>query len=419
MRQALIIAYFFPPSGGVGVQRTVKFVKYLPQFSWIPHVLTVNSPKFGLHDEGLLSEIPTEAIITHTPAALLPRMLPWRVREFISRWILLVDEQVGWLPFAIQAGKQIIKDNHIDVIYSTSAPYSSHMVARQLHLQFKIPWVADFRDPWIGNSNIHFPTLFHRKVAERMEGQVVREATQVIVVSSPMGTSFYKRYPGIPASKISVIPNGYDGDDFLDTEVRPREKGYFNLTYTGSFYAKGLTARAILESIHEALQSGEIPRQHLRLLLVGNIGRATQKWIEDLQLGDVVDTPGFVSHKESISYMLAADALLLITGTTAHSPAVLTGKLFEYLATGKPILCLANEGAAADLIRKTCAGFIVSPENIPQITRKLAEIYHLWEEGKLSISPDQDLIRTFERRYLTAGLAKIFDELVVPSPDIE
>jgi glycosyltransferase involved in cell wall biosynthesis len=407
----LMIAYYFPPMGGVGVQRTLKFVKYLPEYGWLPHVLTAQPPKGGLRDKGLLKEIGPETLITRTAALLPSQRLPWRVREFISRWLLTVDEQVGWLPFAIRAGQRIIKENRVKVIYSTSAPYTAHLIARNLHNSSHIPWVADFRDPWVGNSNLHFPTPLHRKMVTHMEQQVIRDANQILVISPPMSQSICARNPGIQPSKITWLPNGFDAQDFSAAQPIKRDKDRFQLVYTGSFYTQGRTARAILEAVQAVTVSGQIPSQHLCIQMVGNIGKFTQKWISELKLDEIVETPGYVSHEQSTGYLLAADALLLIIGDSADSAGVYTGKIFEYLAAGKPILCLANTGVAADLIRNAGAGMIVPPDDVPQISQQLVSLYQLWQDGRLSIDPDQEFIQTFERRRLTGQLANIFNDL--------
>jgi glycosyltransferase involved in cell wall biosynthesis len=166
-----------------------------------------------------------------------------------------------------------------------------------------------------------------------------------------------------------------------------------------------------LEAVQAVTLSGQIPREHLRVQLVGNVGKFTQKWISELNLNDIVETPGYVSHEKTISYLLAADVLLLIIGVSPDSSAVFTGKVFEYLAAGKPILCLANEGVASNLIRDAHAGFVVSPDDISRITQRLVEIYQQWQNGRLSIEPDQNLVQTFERRKLTGQLADIFNGL--------
>ncbi len=411
MRRVLMISYLFPPMGGGGVQRMLKFVKYLPDFGWTPHILTCQPPRGGLRDEGLLKEIPMSTPITRSPALLPPRWLPWRVRDFITRWLLTVDEQVGWLPFANRAARRIIQENPVQVIYSTSAPYSAHLIARQLHQRTLLPWVADFRDPWIGNFNLRFPTPVHRKWVERLERQVIQDADRILVVSPPMGRSFCERIAGIFPEKITWLPNGFDAQDFSNAPTIKRDKDCFYLVYTGSFYTRGLTASPILHAIQMALQSGRIPRRRMRVQLIGNIGKSTQKCISELGLSDLIETPGYVSHEQSIAHLLAAEALLLVIGSSLDSSMVYTGKVFEYLGANKPILCLADDGVAAKLIRDTHTGIVVPPDDVSQISQNLVAMYQQWQTGQLSIETDRKLILTFERRNLTGQLAGIFDEL--------
>ncbi len=412
MRRVLVISYLFPPMGGVGVQRTLKFVKYLRDFGWEPFVLAARPPRHGLRDESLLADLPQGVSVTRTRAIIPPQSLPWRVRDFITRWILTIDEQVGWLPFAQRAGLEIIRDHHIDLVYSTSTPYTAHCVARYLHAQTRLPWVADFRDPWVGNANLHFATPFHRKFVESKERQVIQQADHIQVVSPPMAEAFTSRYDGLSASRLTCLPNGFDAQDFAHIQPAARAQDRFTLVYTGSFYAHGRTARSFLEAISSALQHGAIPRQALDIQLVGNLGNATLEWITELGLNDIVQTPGFIPHDQSLARLFSADVLLLIVGDAADSAGVYTGKLFEYLAAQKPILCLANGGVAADLVLKSRTGRVVPPEAVDQIKENLVEMYQAWKEGLLQIQPNQPLIQSFERKQLTERLAVIFDGLI-------
>jgi glycosyltransferase involved in cell wall biosynthesis len=285
------------------------------------------------------------------------------------------------------------------------------LIARHLHKHSNIPWVADFRDPWIGNFNLCFPSPLHHRLVESKERQIIQDANHILVTSAPIGKSFCERIPGISQAKITWLPNGFDAQDFSTVLPAKRVNDYFYLVYTGSFYNRELTAYPILRAIQTALLTGQIPRQHLRVQLVGNTGKATQKWISELNLDGIVETPGFVPHEQSLAYLLAADALLLIIGVSPDSSDVYTGKIFEYLAAGKPILCLANDGVASDLVRRARAGIIVPPDDVPQISHRLVEMYQRWQNGQLSIEPERELIQTFERRQLTRRLAIIFDEL--------
>ncbi len=413
MADVLVISYTFPPMGGAGVQRTLKFVKYLPEYGWNSHVLSAQPLKSGLRDEGLLKDVPQGTPVIYTKALRLFHRIPWRIRDLITRWLLTVDEQVGWYPFAISAGMQIIQQSPVKMIYSTAPPYTNHLVAHYLHQKTNLPWVADFRDPWIGNFSLRYPTVIHRKINEKLETKIIKEANHLLVTSQPISQSFLERIPGIQPSKISWIPNGYDNEDFTNAQPVIRLKECFYLAYTGSFYAHGITAWSILQATHNVIIRGQIPRDRLRLQLVGNIGKSTREWITQLKLEDIVETPGYVSHEQSIGYLLSADVLLLIIGASTGSSAIYTAKIFEYLACGKPILCLAGTGVASDLISKAGAGIIISPEDVEQIGFRMADMYHQWNNGSLAIHPDQALIQTFDRRRQTGELAKIFDRLLI------
>ena len=164
MRQVLFVTYYFPPLGGAGVQRALKFVKYLPQFGWKASVLTVRPPRGRLLDASLLEEIPASASVFRTAAPALPLWLPWRFRSLVARWLLPVDEQIGWLPLAARGGSQMLRATQFDLLLSSSAPYTSHLIAARLKDSAGLPWIADFRDPWIGNISSAYPTRLHQRI---------------------------------------------------------------------------------------------------------------------------------------------------------------------------------------------------------------------------------------------------------------
>ncbi len=233
----LMIAYYFPPMGGAGVQRTLKFVKYLPEYGWQPHVLTVRDSS-RLQDSSLASEIPDGLSVTRTPILHLPSQLPWRLRNFISRWFLIVDGQIGWLPFANDPGRRVIEEHKVRIIYSTSAPYTAHLIARRLQRQTHLPWVADFRDPWMGNTLVNYPTEFHRRLNKRLEYSIFSEADRVILNTEGSLQYYAREYPDLPAGKLVTIPNGYDQDDIPNISPDQIKKTIFTIVHLGSLYHK-------------------------------------------------------------------------------------------------------------------------------------------------------------------------------------
>ncbi len=411
MSNVLMVAYYFPPLGGAGVQRTLKFVKHLPGFGWQPSLLTAQGRQKYVSDPTILADIPAGIVVHRTPALLLPGQLPYRLRRAITRWLLLVDEQIGWLPFAAPRAKQILRAGCFKVVYTTSVPYTDHLIGLQIKRATGLPWVADFRDPWIDNFASTFPTRFHKNLARRWEAAICHQADRVTVVSEPMRRALLERYEWLSPARVITLTNGYDRDDFTGITPAKRPPEQFTIVYTGTFYQHGRTPETFLRAARNAIDSGLIPRNHLVIEFVGNIGPGAHQLIETLDLGGVTHTTGYLPHRDSIAQLLSADVLLLVVGSGPGSEAVLTGKVFEYLAARKPILALAPPGAAADLMRQARAGVVVDPEDVAAISAQLVTLYHQWQSGSLSISPDEAVIASYDRRKLTERLATIFDEV--------
>jgi glycosyltransferase involved in cell wall biosynthesis len=419
MRSVLVVAYFFPPMGGGGVQRTLKFIKYLPDCGWRPIVVTPRLPQTRLKDMDLAAEIPPQARILRTPDLGLPDWMPWRLRSWVARWLFVVDEHVGWLFFAVKASIQCIQQEAVQAIYSTSAPYTDHLIGYRLKLRTNLPWIADFRDPWIGNFSSNFPTRLHYRLAAKMERDVLRTADRVLVVSEPMRQAILSRNTQISAAKVIAIPNGYDPEDFsiLQTEViqTAREMDRFLIVYSGSFYGKRQTAQKFFQALKLSLEAQDISRERLRVRFVGNAGKNTLELIETTGLKDVCEATGFLPHRQSLAHIMAADVLLLIVGRGPGSEAVFTGKIFEYLASGKTILCLADPGAAADLVREARAGVVVDPEDIAAIAAQIEILYQQWASGTLNQGQTRpEVVKRYNRGALTTQLATILNEITGP-----
>ncbi len=411
MRKVLVVAYYFPPQGGAGVQRTLKFVKYLPEFGWQPVVLTTKHAG-KLQDPSLVSEIPENVKIYRTPVLLLPSALPWRVRRFITQWLLLVDEQLGWFPFAVHTGQRIIREEAFSLMYTTSAPYTDHLIGLQLKRQTGLPWFADFRDPWADNFSAAYATRWHHQQIHKLERLVFQTADRIGVTSERQREFYIHKYGALIGTKILTITNGYDAEDLIAlTPQKQCDPTRFTLTYVGSLYGKRQTAQYFFQGLKRALDAGDIPAASIKIYFVGNIGQETLQLVEKLNLSDVVSLKGYASHRESIRFLISADALLLILGQGPHSELVIPSKVFEYLPTQRPILALVPPGATRDLLYE--AGFerTVAPEDIENIAVNLTALYCSWKTGELDARLDATVIRNYERRTLTAKLVDAFNEI--------
>lgn len=409
VRKILLIAYYFPPLGGAGVQRTLKYTKYLPQFGWQPVVLTSQAKAAALSDPTLMEDLAGAQAVYRTRVAALPPALPWRLRNLVTRWLLVTDDQAGWYPFALREALRLIKQERVDAIYTTSTPYTAHLVGLRLKQRLGLPWVADFRDPWAGNTSLRPPTGWHRRRIERWEQQVVSAANRVTVVSEPMARDLCAAFPELGPEHFLALPNGFDPDDFTQAAPQGADPNRMTVVYSGSFYGQR-TSLPFLQALHGALADGQIPRQAIRVRFVGNVGQATAEQVQALGLSGVAELTGYVPHRESIGYVLGADVLLLVVAPGPGSQAVLTGKLFEYLAAGKPILALVPPSAAADLVRESRAGVVVDPENVPSIREQLLAIFQQWQQGTLASHSDPAVVARYDRRRLTGLLAAAFTE---------
>lgn len=414
-RNLLLLAYYFPPWGGAGVQRTLKFVKYLPLFGWQPLVVTAEPRALAVSDPSLAEELPAGLPVYATPIRMLPRALPWRVRNWLARWLLVSDQEAGWAPFAQRQAEEIIQRQQIQAIYTTSAPYTAHLVGLRLKQRFGLPWVADFRDPWAGNATLKPASNWHQARIERWEGQVVAAADRVTVVSEPMAQAFRDVYPALDPQRFLTLPNGYDPDDFVATEPLGRQPDRMGIVYSGSFYSQR-TARPFLQALHNVLMQGDIPRAAVQVRLVGNVGQATVDLVRSMGLTDVVEIIGYVAHRQSVGYVLGADLLLLMIAPGPGSEGVLTGKIFEYLAASRPILALSPPSAAADLIRESRSGVVVDPENVAAIGDHLAALFRQWQLGTLVCDSDRAVVARFDRRRLTQTLAQALDAALTAAP---
>lgn len=405
--------------GGGGVQRTLKFVKYLPDCQWRPIVVTPRQSKMRLTDEDLAAEVPPQALIVRTADLGLPGWLPWRLRAWITRWLLIVDEHIGWYFFALRDAAQIIREESVQVIYSTSAPYTAHLIGYRLKQRTNLPWIADFRDPWVGNFSTNFPTQFHRRLAQKLEGDVLRVADRVLVVSQPMRQAILARHPRTPPAKVVVLPNGYDPEDFSalppESIQAAREKDRFLMVYSGSFYGRRQTPQHFLQALKQSLGNRDLSKERLRVRFVGNTGKHTLDLIGAMDLQDVCQVTGYLPHRQSLVHLMAGDVLLLIVGRGPGSQAVFTGKIFEYLASGKTILCLADPGAAADLVQEAEAGVVVDPQDTQAIAAQITRLYQQWKNGKLDqVRPNPGVVQRYNRRLLTTRLADLLNEIAAP-----
>lgn len=418
MKRVLVVSHPFPPAGGGGVQRTVKLVKYLPGFGWEPEVLTVRQPAGLVTDATLLADIPREVRVhrTWTPeakAGLLQR-LPRLVHAALHYAVLIPDPSLLWVPVALNRALQLQRARSFDAIYVTGNPFSSYLIGIMFKRLTGRPFVADIRDYWSINPYItqRRHAVWRNWVESRLEHWTLKVADAVLVVSETMADDYRAAYPKY-AAKIHVVYNGADTDDFPSPAeptktARLLPEGSMHIVHAGTF-----TGNRRPEPVLKALDlfRRRFPDRPVHLWLVGAEDVPARRYVEQMGLQDRVTFVGYVDHATAITYMQEADLLLLVVGTDSRSRGFLTGKLFEYLKVGRPILAIVPpDSDPLRIIERHRAGRTVTTENPEAICNLLAELFIQHTRGELHLSrPIGDL---YTRRTATKAAAQILSRLV-------
>ncbi len=420
-RKVLIVTYYWPPSGGPGVQRVLKFVKFLPQLGWDPVILTVDSGEYPVRDETLVKDIPkgvpqykTKSIEPYKLFKFFsgrsskkgvenylldqkPSTLNGRIAQFIRQNFFIPDARVGWYPYARKKGMEIIEREKPDIIFSSSPPHSLQLAARSLHRSSGIPWVADFRDPWtqaFWDKGLRRNPISNR-INLNFEKSVIREASAITVVSKGMIDLLSRQH----SEKFSVISNGYDKDDF--TSSNPSDQ-FFRILYTGHI-ARSQNPLAFFKAI-SSLDKDVLAK--CRIEFYGKSDPSVHRAIVEYNLEKHIHLLDYVAHHEATALMQQAHILLLLIPAD-FGKGILTGKLFEYLATGNFILGLGDEqDDAADVLRKTNSGIMKDYKS--DVKHIILAQFKKWEQGEKNM-PDWNEIEAYSRQNLTKRLAAVFD----------
>jgi glycosyltransferase involved in cell wall biosynthesis len=411
----LMISYFFPPHGCVGVQRILAYVKYLKKFGWTPSVLTVGKgSSYFLWDYSLLKEVPRDISIHRTKTLEIPKSIARIVYGGLRKLKLLnlffiPDQFVGWLPFAYLKALKMIKKNDYDVIYTTSSPYTSHLVGYLLKKKTGKPWVADFRDEWAQNPFLDY-TLIDKKINQWLERKILKNADKVISTSKVMTNELKTLIKG-KKNKFHTITNGYNEGDFKDYPARETYGNEFRITYMGSFYGgypSGLQyPHYFFEAIVQLLKEKKISEKEFRIVLIGK-----NKEIDPRVPKRMVSILGQVPHNKVLKY-LAKSSIFLLYVSKKRGNACIPAKIFEYIRASRPILSLIpKKGAAANLIKETNTGIVLEPEGIEEIKTAIMDLYHKWKKRNMKIKPNWKRVIKYERQNLTEKLALIFDSLI-------
>jgi glycosyltransferase involved in cell wall biosynthesis len=435
-KRILVITYYWPPSGGSGVQRWLKFVKYMPQFGVTPFVFTPENPAFHIRDESLQRDVPPEAEIIRFPIwepyymfFRISTMLGGKKRsarptDFVSSkkdsvfqrlatWLrgnlMIPDPRVFWVKPSVKFLTDFIKDNNIDTIITTGPPHSVHLIGYALKKKnHSIRWMADFRDPWSDwglLDSLRVGTLA-RKMHKRLESRVLKTADVVTTI-----TPFYvRRFEHLSGRKVHLLTNGYDETDFANLSPVRTEK--FVIRHVGIVNEK-CNPRPFMQALKEVMLENPKFSEAAQLDFTGEVHPSFRAFVEsDGVLAKKTTFTPSVPHKTLINLYNQSSLLLLVLEGYKDAEGYMPGKLFEYLATGLPILGVGPEGGdAADLLQNTKKGLMITGKDLDKLKKEILACFDKWqftdlqEKNNLAVSDS-----AFSRRILTKRLMEILNE---------
>lgn len=437
MTPILFISYYFPPTGGAPAQRSLKFARYLPGEGYLPIILTgpgTSHNEWTPHDASLIKELPPTVPIYRIQdpvpqqgGKLLRRAERWfGLSSPFSRW---------WISSATQLAEQALVAGGAKLIYATMSPFESADVAAYLSQKHRIPWVADLRDPWAIDEIQVYPSVVHKAMALRKMRRLLSSATAVIM-NTPEATALFKRtFPCFQGKRIVTVTNGFDPED-LNGVSPPQTKSKFTIVHTGSFLTdSGLRLRRrrrfyeglggavpgvdiatrshllLFEAIHRWCVLDPSVKENIQIVFAGNSPLPDASNSKEKGVLAFTRFAGYLPRDESLGLVRAADLLFLAMhnlpagrrSTTAPS------KMFEYMASGRPILAAVPDGDAKDFLVKVGTAFICRPDDVEGMVQALSQAYDMWKTGIQTPAPNREFLRAFERRTLTRFLAREFD----------
>ena len=424
MHKVLIISYYWPPAGGPGVQRWLKFVKYLPEFDIQPIIYIPKNPKYPITDSSLTKEIPknvtiyknkifepylyagflskkktkqiSSGVISDDNPSLLEKFLLW-----IRGNMFIPDARKYWVKPSVRVLTGIIKKEGIDTIITTGPPHSLHLIGLELKKNLDVKWLADFRDPW---TSIGYHTKLRlTKASQRkhslLEKEVANGCDKLLVTSNTTKVEF----ESITTNPVYVITNGYDiPESELPFSALDKK---FTLSHIGSLLT-GRNPENLWKVLSEIISENEAFRNVFQLNLIGVVGQDVLNCINDNGLKLYTRIKEYVTHEEAVNYQRSSQLLLLAEIDSPHTRGIIPGKLFEYLAAKRPILAIGPEHwEGGEIVKSTNSGVVCNYNSVADLKALILNWFHLYQQGNLMVSSVN--IKEYNRRTLTKKLAEL------------
>lgn len=431
--KVLIISYYWPPSGGAGVQRWVKLTKYFKEHHLKPYVITVheNSASYMNLDPSLNKDVASEVEVHKTnsfepinyyaklvgkknvPTAGFSNVDNQKIGQKIVNTVrsnfFVPDPRRGWNRYAYKKAEELIKREKISIVLTTSPPHSSQLIGRKLQQNLGVKWVADLRDPW---TDVYYYKLLGHSVFSKAldrfyEKQVLQNADQIITVSEDLKRLFIEKSKKVVPEKIQVLPNGYDPADYKNLQQNKSNNGLFTICYTGTM-SNEYQPMSFIEVLKE--WGAQYSKQELKLQFVGIVSEKIKEAL--LQSGLNVEFVPYVPHEKVIHYQVNADLLLLVIPQVENSRGILTGKLFEYLASNNRIICIGPKGGdAAKIITKCQQGQTFEREEKNEMTKYLEQAMHKFKHQQ-KVENNQEQVQLFSRQIQAKTVRSILTAII-------
>lgn len=433
MKKALIVTYYWPPAGGPGVQRWLKFVKYLKEFNWEPVVVTVKNGTYPAIDNSLEKDIPDNTVVYKIPTSEPFGLYNFFKRRkgksgsvafinmkkkgslldklsiFIRANLYIPDARKGWKPYVVKALPEILSKHKIDVLITTGPPHSTHLIGLEMKRECNIPWIADFRDPW---TNIYYNKIMPRttrtkRIDSHLESSVLKESDFVIVVSRQVKREFCDR-----TDNIELIYNGYDDSDFAKIDENDNPIDNFVILHTGNLSSSQNTIE-LWNALADISDKNKSFKNDLVIRFIGNTDINIIDYLKSKGFSENIDIVDYVPHHKAVAMMTQASLLLLVIPNTDNNEGIITGKLFEYLASGSPIIAIGPvNGDAADILSETGRSPMIGFNDTSAMKERLIQAYTIWvENDKTTPKYSGESCKQFSRKNATQQLVELLNRV--------
>lgn len=406
--------------GGSGVQRPLKFAKYLKDYGWEPIVITPEPGIYHTFDESLIQELKDSFIrVERVQNSSLFRAgnrkaktslkKPWKATllKWITSWFFLPDNKKGWINNAVKRCVEIANKETISAVFATAPPYSNLIAAKQVKEETGLPVVMDLRDDWLESHLIHYPTRWHYNKMKAIEKDTLLTADHITAVNTFYTSKITDRI-GNECPKTTVIPNGFDRENF-ERVIPAGEDAVFSILYSGLFYGSR-KPDWFLQSVRTVMKRNSAFREKIQLQFQGGLGQSHWKTINQMGLTDVVIDFGYLKHQDAVQNLVNSDLLFLTLGDRKHISAVTPGKVFEYMGSLKPILAFIPDGVTRSLLQEYGASAVVGIKDVDAGADAIEDFFEKWKSRRLPVG-DPGFVKQFERSHTAGVLSQILNDL--------